>query len=131
MGGKKKPSKKPDKKVNNMRTDAELKAIAEDLYKDNIFCDRHCQSPQDIGLVFMPLMFLSPKQAKELAANVGMVYEYRHKAMPRCINGLPTFLSMNYLDKKETEKVFGYYNAIRDAVAGVKTNPVKPKVKGG
>lgn len=114
-------------KTNGQR-DAQLRQIAEDLYKDNIFCDRHCRNPDDIPRVFMPIMFLSPKQARNLAKNAAFIYEYKYKASPRSINGMPMFTSLNYLDRQETVKMFGYYKAIKDAVESVK-KPIKASKK--
>ena len=38
-----------------------------------------------------------------------MVYEYLDKAGPTGINGKPTFFSCRLLNKKDTEKMFTYY----------------------
>lgn len=43
------------------------------------------------------------------APSIGMVYEYISEAMPRSINGLPIFSSMEILNKEETEIMFEYF----------------------
>lgn len=101
-------------------TDAELKRIAEDLYKGDIFTDRHCKTPEDCMMSFFPLMFMDKKGVTELNKTAGLIFQYRNCAMPRGINGMPMFLSFHVLPKKETKTMFEYYHKIKDAVKKVK-----------
>lgn len=95
------------------KTDDELKQIAKDLFGNQIFCDRHCRSAQDVGLVFMPLGLMEPEHRQAMIdEKISFIYEYYSQASPRSCNGMPMFLSANMLNDVDTEKMFGYYNKL-------------------
>lgn len=41
--------------------------------------------------------------------DIGFIYEYWTEQMPRSLNGGPMFMSCRLLNKKDTEKMFEYY----------------------
>jgi len=104
------------------KSDKELKQIALDLHSNKIFCDRHLKQitkhdPHFIKMVFMPLVFMDGKELEKLRKRrVDFIYEYYDKAAPRNINGYPCFFSMRCLTENETERMFGFYNKIKDSV---------------
>lgn len=53
---------------------------------------------------------LEEENYKKWIDNIGMIYEYMEKASPRGINGYSMFMSVNYLDKADTEKVVDFYS---------------------
>lgn len=87
------------------RTSEDLKQIAIDLQAGRIFTNRHIPNPNDIGMVFMVLMFMDQKD-QYIPESIGLVFEYYSKAMPRSINGMPMFTSMHYLNIEDTTYVF-------------------------
>lgn len=99
-----------------MKTDEELKQIAQDIHKGLIFSIGHIENPADTPSVFMPLHFMSDEAIGDLAKKEPFIYEYLDKASPRSVNGLPVFISFQYLVKEETKKMNGYYNKIKQAV---------------
>lgn len=101
--------------LKSKHTDQELKDIAKDIYRNNIFTDWHIENPEDIKLSFMILRFME----KEDFEDVGLVYEYMSKAGPRSVNGLPTFMSCRLLNIKEVVVVREYYHAYKEAMETV------------
>lgn len=94
------------------RTDEEIRSLALDLYKGNIFTDRHIahtEMDRMLGMVFMPLALGATSDcSKEYIESIGLVYEYYSKAGPTCINGYPTFFSCALLNKEDAAKLFDY-----------------------
>lgn len=82
------------------QTKEELAQIANDIFKGYIFTDRHVHNQNDIGMVFMPLLFMGKKEDEDEGVETelndwGMVYEYVSKAGPRSCNGMPMFMSFH------------------------------------
>lgn len=105
------------------RTDEELKQIALDLLHRKIYSTQHqrlINNPEEIPLVFMPLVFFKPKDLKEFwKQKPAMIFEYIDKASPRSINGLPRFFSMQWLDENEAKKVLDYFHKLKEAEKAV------------
>ena len=99
-----------------MKTDKELKDLAVDLYEGRIFTDRfHLNNPREIGIVFMPIGLGGfGKKTKEEIADIAMVYEYLDQAGPTSINGHPIFGSCWFLNRKEFDVLWKYYEKYRD-----------------
>lgn len=97
-----------------MKTNEELKEIAVGIRNGTIFTDRNIRDVQILGIVFMPLMFMSADQESKME-DIGMVYEYMEKASSRGINGYPIFMSMSLLTKDETNIVLDYYKKLEEA----------------
>ena len=57
------------------RAEAELKQIAMDIYHNRVFTDRHTHSPHEVGMVFMPLMFMTKAQHLGMLKIFGMIYQ--------------------------------------------------------
>ena len=49
-----------------MKTDEELKKVAEDLHAGRIFSDRHIEDPHDLRMVFMVLALAGPDLIKKM-----------------------------------------------------------------
>jgi hypothetical protein len=102
------------------RTDKELKEIAQGIWKGTIFTSIQIHDMNDLHLVFLPLIFLNEEQVKEFNADPpGLIFEDLSRAMPRCINGMPVFASMQTLDKEETKKVSEIFSKICVAVEAI------------
>ena len=98
------------------KTDEELKQIAKALWAGQIFCDRYIHKDQAhlLKSVFMSLYFISKKTALEMKRRkVNFIYEYKDKAGPRSINGMPMFMSCQMLAESETEKMFEFYDKFK------------------
>jgi len=126
----------------NERTDDDLKIIAKDLYNQKIFSSSHIpeHSTHLINSIFMVLMFLSSnidwrddsrmnklihiylahlekdyaKRYDEYINDIGFVYEQLDKAAPRGINGYPIFFSCGILSKKDTNRMFVFYEKYKE-----------------
>jgi len=100
-----------------MRSNEELKQLALDIYSGEVFTDKQCENKSFIDHIFMPLAFMDKKARKQFNKNKPfLIFEYINKACPVAINGMPTFLSCQYLDKESFEKMQEYYKKIADAV---------------
>lgn len=100
-----------------MKADNELKQIAVDIFDSKIFCDRHIPKEEfeRIRQVFMPIILGAFKDMSvEEFMDIGLIYEYYSKALPRGINGMPMFTSLQILSQEETKKMFTYYNEYKE-----------------
>ncbi len=98
------------------KTDEEIKQIAVDLFHGKLFTDKHCQSPEDIRMVFMPLALMASKDMKKLQKDSPcMIFEYMDKAGPRSCNGMPGFFSCQMLSMEDTKKVFEIHGKLGEA----------------
>lgn len=110
------------------KTDEELKQIAIDILAGRIFSDRHIQAgePEEwastVKMVFMPIALMRPDELRKIVEEDGatFIYEQMEAAGPRSVNGLPIFMSFQFLTKPETEKMLDYYDALKKAQDGVK-----------
>ena len=50
------------------------------------------------------------RKATEFLGNIGFIYEYMSAASPMGVNGYPTFFSMRFLHKDDTEKMLNFYD---------------------
>lgn len=100
-----------------VRTDEELKQIAVDLLAGRIFTDRHFRSTEEwqslIRSVFMVLAFMETDALKDMGDHCAMIFEYFDKAGPRSINGYPSFMSFQIILKTEIDRLFQYYEAMK------------------
>jgi hypothetical protein len=102
------------------RTEEELKKIAKDIVSGHIFTDRHLKDKNDFTHVFMIAAFWEEKHWISFRdGDIGLCYEYMDKAGPRTINGLPSFLSIQFLNKKDTEKLAKYVVKIQEALNSI------------
>lgn len=94
----------------------QLTQLARDILANLVFTDRHCQSPSDISMVFLPiglggLQGLSPEC-------VGMLYEYFNQAGPTSVNGMPCFFSVQILNQTDATFVCDEYRRMELALKG-------------
>jgi hypothetical protein len=106
-----------------MRTRQELRQLAIDTLSGQVFWDWHLtesEQKNQAGMIFMPLIFMKPKEAAKLKRTAFHVYEYLDKALPRSINGRPIFASMCYVNKEEWAIVVEIMTELKGAIAAVK-----------
>ena len=99
--------------IYNERMDVkELKQLAMDIVDGKVFGTwniREADAANLVGMVFMPALFLSEEQRKQLKeADIVHFYEYFDKAGPRAVNGYPMFMSMNSLAREDSVVVFRF-----------------------
>lgn len=98
-------------------TDEQCKRLALDLHAGRVFTDRDCRNPQDVTMVFMPLLFMSREDANNMVEDeIALVYEYMSEAGPRACNGMPMFMSCRMLNRKDFEVVREYHGKLIEAV---------------
>ena len=109
-----KPKPKPKAKP---KTNKELKKLALDYYKGEIFTDRQCRNPEDVKLVFMPLVAMSKRQLQLFKEQEPtLIFEYISKSTRWSVNGYPTFLSFSYLVKGEYKKFFDFVGKFKNSI---------------
>lgn len=107
------------------QTQEELNVLARDMSKGLLFSNLHVPPGEDhmLATIFLPLGMGALNQYEdESLRQIGIVYEYLNKAMPRGINGYPTFMSFRMLNRVDTEYVLTKYEkfkAAEEAVMGV------------
>jgi len=85
----------------------DMKELVFAICDGTVFTDRHLHPggrAGDLGMVFMPIA-LGGLQFRDVE-DLGMVYEFLHKAGPRSINGYPCFLSMNLVNRSDAERIW-------------------------
>jgi len=102
------------------RTNEQLKQIALDIHKNLIFSTGHMEAHelQHVGTVFMPLALGATE--KRSPESIGMIFEYYSKAGPRSINGMPIFMSCQFVHKDDMKVLEGYIAEFRKAEEAVK-----------
>jgi hypothetical protein len=99
------------------KTDEELKELALGLDHGRYFSSAHCRKPEDVGLVFLPLAMADDALTADLQRmEVTFVYEDLSKALPRSINGMPMFLSMQFLNKADHQRLRTIKQKIEEAL---------------
>jgi len=99
----------------NPKKESELKDIARDLADGKIFSDRHLwESNQYLfPSVFMVIALADQRFIDNMQhAEISFVYEYLKDSGPTAINGFPIFFTCRMLNKKDSEKMFKYYDKI-------------------
>jgi hypothetical protein len=94
---------------------AELNKIALDIFKERIFTDRHIKQGDEkmLTTIFMVIgLGAFCDYDEKTKKDIGLLYEYYDKSMPRNINGYPMFTSVNVLSKYDTELVFFRLNEL-------------------
>jgi hypothetical protein len=102
------------------RTEDELKEIALQLYRGQIFTSEHIAPPQQeamLPMVFLPIVLGGLATIEP--TSIGLVYEYLEKAGPRSINGYPIFMSCKLLNLADTAIVLNYYDKYKKAMDAV------------
>lgn len=100
-----------------MRTDDELKKLAMELVQNQIFMSDQLRRPDDLTMVFIPLLMLSEEQIEQLKKEeVVHFYAYNKDALPRSVNGYPCFMTAHTLNREEYRKVYEYEGKIRAAM---------------
>ncbi len=86
----------------------EMRAFVLAWCDGKVFSDQHVmqraphQWEQNMTMVFMPIAFgVCANWTVETVSQLGIVYEYMNKAMPRAINGMPCFMSMHVMHKDD------------------------------
>jgi len=111
-------------------TDDDINALAEDIYKGNVFTSNQIRK-EDMGMlpvIFIPLALAGPKLIEDMKReDPGMIYEHFSEAGTRSINGYPTFFSFHIVSQEDANKVWEKYEQIKKAVSGVIESGEKPE----
>lgn len=107
-------------------TDAEVNEVALGILAGTIFTDRHCYSPDEIGLTFMVFTMMEKDDLKNVRDVLthegekydadGLVYEFIAKALPMGVNGNPTFSSVKITTPEDAVRIVTRLEEIRDFV---------------
>jgi hypothetical protein len=109
------------------RTDAELEQLAQDIIAGKVFTSMQVEHTSQIPMVFMIMSFLSADDVEWMKAHgISFMYEYMDKASPRSVNGYPCFLSMQYLDGKDADRLGRRYDEIKNFLAARTVGDSKP-----
>jgi hypothetical protein len=87
-------------------TDEQLLTFVKDFLAGQIFTSAQAQrGAPDMGMIFMPLIFgaLEGWEEKDIR-EIGILYEYLHKAGPRAVNGYPMFTSFRMMHRDDWER---------------------------
>ena len=108
---------KKSRKKRPLQSKQFLKELAQEVYRGEVFTSFQISNPHDIGMVFMPLMLMSPDMTQGMYQDKPyMYYSYMKDAFPTGVNGYPCFGSVAHLNKKESDKFLHYYKKIEEIV---------------
>ena len=89
-------------------SDDELRRFVDDYVSDRIFTSAHLRDEEAarmLPMIFLPVALgCFSKTRPDSLKQIGVVWEYLHKAGPRGINGRPVFFSMNLLHIDDWER---------------------------
>jgi hypothetical protein len=123
------------KEAREPRTLDELKVIAKQLHRNEIFTDRHCRSQQEIESCWPVLAMMDEDTrksvlgtyvqqptlrqkvwakltSKEIGPRYGLLYEDFGQRMPLGVNGLPMFFSVKILSPDERLTVEKFFDKL-------------------
>lgn len=95
------------------KSEEDLRKLAIDYVEGRIYTSLGITTPWELRAVFMPLVFLTVDQLKQIE-DVGLFFEYLTEAAPGSINGKPIFTSMHMLSKADTERFADFVNRYLD-----------------
>tara|TARA_Y100000592_G_scaffold42420_1_gene67430 strand:- start:1372 stop:1749 length:378 start_codon:yes stop_codon:yes gene_type:complete len=108
---------KKSRKKRPLQSKQFLKELAQEVYRGEVFTSFQISNPRDIGMVFMPLMLMSPDMTQGMYQDKPyMYYSYMKDRFPTGVNGYPCFGSVAHLNKEETEIFNDYYRKIEKAI---------------
>jgi hypothetical protein len=91
--------------VYTAKTPEQIEALAWDINAGHVFGTWSCP-PDMIRVCFMVLAFMEEKHLKNLKEqNIAHLYETMDKAGSRSVNGYPSFMSAQYINEDDMEKV--------------------------
>jgi hypothetical protein len=104
-----------DNLPNRMRTDEELKKLAQDVADGLVYGSWAVPEGQDPNMCFMVSLFMGAKEhLNMMAAGIVHNYEYLSEAGPRSVNGMPSFFSMKQINAPDFEKLREYCKILQD-----------------
>jgi hypothetical protein len=95
----------------------QLAQLVTDLVAGRVFTSGQVSRVDELPLVFMTLSLGAYKDwPKEELNQIGLIYEYLDKAMPRSINGMPTFFSHRVVHALDVPILNERYAKAREAL---------------
>lgn len=99
------------------KTDDEINDLAKRVYRNEVYVSWMMNRPEDLPMVFMPLIFLDDATRQELIRDeIQFFYEDYSKAGPRSVNGNPFFMSLNVLNKEDGHRLHAKVKEITELV---------------
>lgn len=82
--------------------DKALKAFVLGFLDNTIYTSTHLRNPDDIGMVFLPAMFGAfSSWPKSRLDQIGCLWEYWDRALPRSVNGQPIFSNVRVMHRDD------------------------------
>ena len=89
--------------------------LAMEVFTGAVFTSMQIDDAKLLGLVFMPLMFMSKDDMEDLQElGIVMFYEKLSAVLPRGINGHPTFWSCEVLDEDDYVRFCAFFDDLKD-----------------
>lgn len=84
------------------KTDDEIAELAKRVYRHLTFVSWMMDNPQDLPMVFMPILFLDEATRRQMIDDeIHFFYEDYDKAGPTSVNGMPCFTSFRTLSRED------------------------------
>lgn len=86
-------------------SDDELRKFVREYLAGEIYTSDNVRNQNDITLVFLPAAMGAFSQYNPDSLNdIGILWEYMNKALPRGINGMPMFMSLHVMHRLDWAK---------------------------
>lgn len=86
-------------------TKEELRKFVLDVLSGAVFVSDQVRRMEDIGHVFLPVLFGALSDwDREALKQIGILWEYNNKALPRGINGMPMFTSCRMMHVEDWKR---------------------------
>ena len=86
-------------------TQEALRRFVRDVLGGAIFVSDQIHQPDNTGMVFLPIAFgMLSKWNADALRQIGVIWEYDRKALPRSINGLPVFTSCHLMHVEDWKR---------------------------
>lgn len=101
------------------RTEEFLNQLARDVVGNKVFLSSMMNntSLDDLSMVFMPLLFAEKRYIRFMeVCGAWLIYANYEDAFPRSVNGYPTFRSVAWLNKGDSDRLFDRIRRLQAAM---------------
>lgn len=99
------------------KSDFELRRIALDIIEGKIYHSEMIPAgapPSLMGIIFSPILYLRTSNQLDCLGDMGLLYEYRDRAVAWNIGGYPTFTSVQFIFLDDLVKLGVFVKVLLD-----------------
>lgn len=98
-------------------TDVEIREMALAIFQGSLFTSWQIPDHEDLGLHFMPMLFMTEGQRGEVVKmNPGVIVAPMTDALETGLNGYPVFSSAKFLSQADSRRLIDAYNELKSKI---------------